>query len=240
MNNINSELEATLRDRLAQSRTALQKFGFFERANTYRDYQNQLGFDDDAFTNLLDAFDIPESDIDKSHSNDTEVSINHALDILIKTKEYRNQNLSSVTLDHSLLCDDILCTWHYHYNSRSVEDDNNEPYTHILKQLARISDGIFTPTNITETWSNDYVDVAIQFQTNDDIWLVKINYGGEGYRGMQDITTIVNSANQSLVNQDLQFYMVKTFNHVLCITALTHSNKASLETERNWIFSDSH
>ena len=235
MKGINPALEAQLRERISQSHTELQKYGFFARPTTYQDYQNRLG-NDTAFLAVLDAFNIPESDLDKSHSNATDSSINSALEILVETEEYKNDPLSPIVIDQSLLCIDLLRTWQYKYKPRSVEKEGGKAYTDILKQLTLISNGVFAPTNVTESWSEDFVDVDLQFQTNDDIWLVKISNSSEGYRYKRNITTIVNSANQALNGQDIKFYRIKTFNNVLCVVALSTSNKTLLETERHWEF----
>ncbi|OGI40056.1 MAG: hypothetical protein A2140_09650 [Candidatus Muproteobacteria bacterium RBG_16_62_13] len=106
----------------------------------------------------------------------------------------------------------------------------NATYVKTLKELSTISNGVFSPSNITESWKTDEGPIEITFQLNNKNLKIVPKYL-EDYLDMN----VLKQINKMLSNTDNRYEMVAAFDQSAVVLWINSETKAAL-IRRGWGF----
>jgi hypothetical protein len=119
---------------------------------------------------------------------------------------------------------------------QDVEADvcvDNEVYTAMIERFSRISRGAFLAEGISELWNSPKGEIQVSVTINNQEYHICPQVQGD-WIDLQ----VISQINAFIEESTYQFEIVQTGTQVAFVTALTPSEKQSLQSERGWIFCD--
>ncbi len=109
--------------------------------------------------------------------------------------------------------------------------DVNRVYVETFEQWGAISEGVFVPKDINETWASEEGPIEVSFALNGQLVKVYPQYAND-YIDME----VLGQINELIRDTGRRFEVYEFFDQTAFVIVLTREEKKKLEMERGWRF----